>query len=284
MPDAAFEEGSETTWDDLLRPGNASSFFDRVPRPRFDPELRSYGRENAWWLAELSRLVYRHDEPESAPLVPSRRSFLEGVGLREIRFFDGGAAGSQAILVVSDRPAFAALVFRGTEQAASDFGADLADLHVRDDASVVDVHSGFRSQLDAVWTDIVAELEAVQVPVYYAGHSLGAALAILAAGRKPPKAVYAFGSPRVGNRAFAASISGQAIHRVVDGDDVVTVVPPEALGFVHVGLEQRIGRRSSGPLSGSIAATLRGALTLHKYPPKFLADHAPKNCVERLYE
>ncbi len=272
-----------TTWAQLLHPGDANDFFDRAVLPRFDPSLTAYDRDNAWWMAELSRLVYRHDVPEKAPLTPSRAFFLAKVGLREARFFDDEKVGAQAFLVISEKPAFAALVFRGTEQGAADFAADLADLSVKSDDEIVDVHSGFKKQLDALWDDIERELAKLTCPVFYAGHSLGAALATLAAARRAPQAVYAFGSPLVGNSAFARQTARLPIHRVVDGSDIVTVVPPPKFGFVHTGTEHRIGIAKEEPrLTTTIVRVLRSIANLRRNPPKYLADHAPKNYVERL--
>ncbi len=272
-----------TTWAELLRPGDADDFFDRPVLPRFDPSLTAYDRDNAWWMAELSRLVYRHDVPETAPLTPSRGFFLAKAGLREVRFFSDEKVGAQAILVVSERPECAALVFRGTEQGVTDFAADLADLHVHSDAEIVDVHSGFKAQFDSIWDAIETELGKLTCPVFYTGHSLGAALATLAAARRPPQAVYAFGSPLVGNDAFARMTARLPIHRVVDGSDIVTVMPPAKLGFVHVGTEHRIGTSATKPrLTTTIAGALRSIMSIRKHPPKYLADHAPKNYVERL--
>ena len=106
-----------TTWDDLLQPGKATDFFARREFPPFDPEAKSvYSRVNALWLAELSRLVYRHDiEEEDPPPQPTRASFLESAGLRQSRFFI--STNARAILVESvTAPLFAVLVFRGTER------------------------------------------------------------------------------------------------------------------------------------------------------------------------
>ncbi len=272
-----------TTWAELLRPGDANDFFDRPVLPPFDPSLTAYDRDNAWWMAELSRLVYRHDVPETEPLVPSRGFFLAKAGLREVRFFNDEKIGAQAILVVDGMPSFAALVFRGTEQGLPDFAADLADLHVRSDAEIVDVHSGFKGQLDSIWDQIEVALSKLTCPIFYTGHSLGAALATLAAVRRPPQAVYAFGSPLVGNNAFARMTARLPIHRVVDGSDIVTVMPPRKFGFVHTGTEHRIGTSMTKPrLTSTIVRVLRSILSIHKHPPKYLADHAPKNYVQRL--
>lgn len=66
------------------------------------------------------------------------------------------------------------------------------------------------------------------------GHSLGAALALLVADElstsapdMPPVAVFSFGGPRVGNRAFASRLSSNAVKvlRVVNSQDLVTRVP-----------------------------------------------------------
>jgi triacylglycerol lipase len=274
-----------TTWAELLHPGDADDFFDLPVFPPFDASLTSYSADNAWWMAELSRLVYRHDVPEKAPLTPSRAFFLAKAGLRELNFFANDKIGAQAILVASEQPGFAALVFRGTEQGIADFAANLADLHVRSDAEIVDVHTGFKGQLDSIWEAIELELAKLACPIFYTGHSLGAALATLAAARRSPQAVYAFGSPLVGNDAFARMTARLPIHRVVDGSDIVTVVPPTKFGFVHTGTAHRIGTVEAKPrLTTAILRVLRTLVNIRRHPPKYLADHAPKNYVQRLKE
>ena len=270
-----------TTWKDLLHPGDAITFFDRDPLPQFNASLRAYSPANAYWLAELSRLIYRHDieEEEAIPPQPSRSSFLAKAGLRQLAFFNSRTMGTQAFLVQSESPErFAALVFRGTEQDARDFLRDLEILPMRVASNDVRVHEGFERALDAVWPDISHELEKLDYPVFYAGHSLGAALATLAASRRSPHAVYAFGSPRVGNEQFAANLKAVALYRVVDDTDVVTVVPPEALGFRHAGELHRIGPPLETGVKFNPLMWFRRLLG----PPKRLADHAPINYVERI--
>jgi hypothetical protein len=262
----------------LLHPGDATDFFSRDPLPSFDPAAVSYSPGNAWWLAELSRLVYRRDvEEESSPPHPTRSSFLAKARLRQRRFFASTVTGTQAMLVESEGPpAFAVLVFRGTEQTLKDF---LSDIEVG--AKVifggeVGVHEGFAKAIDSLWGDIDEELATLRCPVFYTGHSLGAALATLAASRRAPQAVYTFGSPLVGNRSFVASLDNVPVYRVVDGTDTVTFVPPEILGFRHVGILQLL----TG-LAGDSTINLPWFRRLFG-PPKPLADHAPINYVERI--
>ena len=100
------------------------------------------------------------------------------------------------------------------------------------------VHSGFRKAYDAVRGPLLALVDSVTGGgdgwvVYVTGHSLGGALATLLASDlasrpdpKPRLAVYTFGSPRVGNAAFARDF-GAAVKdswRIVNDGDVVPTV------------------------------------------------------------
>jgi triacylglycerol lipase len=140
------------------------------------------------------------------------------------------------------------------------------------------VHSGFLEAFESVWDSISKALSGLGVPIFYGGHSLGAALATLAAARRPPEALYTFGSPRVGDSDFAAALSQVPAFRVVDGRDVVTEVPPEGLGFSHVGEEHRLSPPPRPSLLRHPLLWLRSLLG----PPPPLADHAPIDYVERL--
>lgn len=266
-----------TTWSDLLRPGDATSFFDRVPLPEFVVSLASYSPANAWWLAELSRLVYRHDiEEEQAPPQPSRTSSLASVGLRQIAFFQSPDGGTQAFLVEAiSEPRFAALVFRGTEENFRDWLTNLKTFPTQIATPDVRVHDGFEEAIDAVWSSVSRELARLKCPVFYAGHSLGAALATIAASRRPPNAVYTFGSPRVGNEAFAEMLRPVALYRIVDDTDIVTTLPPEELGFTHVGELHQIGTGPPRRASLNPWYWIRRLMA----PPGSLADHAPINYV-----
>lgn len=262
-----------TSWQDLLHPGDATDFFLRRSFPPFDAATRAYSPANALWLAELSRLVYRHDSEEDNPQPqPTRTHFLENAGFKQRQFFLSPETGTQALLVefMGTSP-FAVLVFRGTEQNIQDY---LTDLEIGELSLVTnkkDVHDGFTQALDSVWRGIEAALVQLNCPIFYTGHSLGAALATLAAARHAPRAVYTFGSPRVGNPAFVASLGQVTIYRVVDDADIVATVPAEELGFRHVGTEIRL-----------IAPWHKFFFNQFFGPPKSLADHAPINYIDRI--
>ena len=262
----------QITWNDVLKPGDARLFFTREPLPAFDPTTSNYSVANAYWLAELSRLVYRRDVAGPA----ARREMLARAGLEELRYFDSDVTGAGGFLVISRVSSpFAVLAFRGTEQKIQDVLHDADARLVPAFGESVGVHSGFKRALNSVWNDIDAALDAVDCPIFYTGHSLGAALAVLAALRRTPRAVYTFGCPRVGDARLPEKLRDIPIHRVVYGDDVVTTVPLEMFGFRHVGTEHRIGRSRGLPLG--IEDTVWRSLTL---PPRAVADHAPINYVD----
>jgi triacylglycerol lipase len=80
-------------------------------------------------------------------------------------------------------------------------------------------------------------------PLWFAGHSLGGAMATICASRcqlsfikSNPRALFTYGSPRVGNRRYVSYVSYEA-YRWVNNNDVVARVPPWWLGFRHKGQE-----------------------------------------------
>jgi triacylglycerol lipase len=264
----------QITWNDVLRPGEDREFFTREPLPAFDPTTSEYSVANAYWLAELSRLVYKRDSVGPT----SRAQFLANVHLEELRYFDSDVTGAGAYLVRKRAPlAFAVLAFRGTEQKAQDLLHDADARLVPAFGESVRVHNGFKRALNSLWTDIAAALSQLDCPLFFTGHSLGAALAVLATLRHPPRAVYTFGSPRVGDRRLAEKLRDAAIHRIVYGEDAIAAVPLELFGFRHVGKEQRIGRSRGLPVRSAVLEWDAWAV-----PPRSLADHAPINYVNAL--
>jgi hypothetical protein len=262
----------ETTLKDLMNPGAAEDFFARRPMDPFDPaaDPARFSLPNALWLMELSRLVYRRNpDQELKPHSSPRSNFLGPKNLEEIKFFNDDKADTQAMLVQpTTAPKWAALVFRGTEQKVADVISDLG-LSVPLLRKEAIVHRGFKRALDVVWDEIKSSLDQLgDVPLFMTGHSLGAALATLAAARHTPRAVYTFGSPLVGNHAFVETLNGVPIHRVVDDIDGVTFVPPPLLGYEHVG---KVRHLSEDP---------EPSLLLHAEKVAF--DHAPVNYVDRL--
>ena len=130
----------------------------------------------------------------------------------------------------------ACVAFRGTEPTQwSDIKADLKIRKVKCPTGFV--HRGFRDALDEVWEDVAKWItEQKREDVFFTGHSLGGALATLAASRwnTITTHLYTYGSPRVGGRKFIKSFLSSNRYRFRNNNDIVTRVPFELFGYKHV--------------------------------------------------
>lgn len=138
--------------------------------------------------------------------------------------------GTQAILA-SDGNRLV-LAFRGTEATSiKDIKAD-AKASLEKCVSKGQVHHGFNKaygQVSKAIQDKLDEAAYANMPLYITGHSLGGALATIAAKRLSHKgglaACYTFGSPRVGDAEWTLNIK-TPIYRLVNAADCVTMLPP----------------------------------------------------------
>ena len=237
-------------WDALLVPGaiqpdrfDIPDSFDIRTAYRFQAGETAYHPVNAWWLGEISRLIYKQevDETEDPADADKRQNALRAATLHEVQFFNS-RRGTQCAIITprpdSSQDDFAVLVFRGTHDLL-DWLTNIKILP-RDWDGPGRVHVGFRKAFESVWDDADAYLDTVTGPLFYTGHSLGGALATLAAVRRPPQALYTFGSPRVGDADFARVLHTTEntlipTYRVVNNRDLVTRVPPLDFDFMHTG-------------------------------------------------
>jgi hypothetical protein len=236
------------TWVNLAPPYSEHAYFEDHDLQPFQADAASFNLSNAWWLAEASTLAYA-DEAFAV-------EWFKKAGLDTVRFFDKN---STQCFVASSRE-FAVVAFRGSEvwkrKGKTDIRVVAADFMTNADFWLTDwprggkVHRGFKNALDEIWEELFAyltELERDGRKIWMTGHSLGAALATLAADRYGEvQGVYTFGSPRVGNLRFKERYSNRA-YRLVNGDDIVTKVPPSGF-YVHVG-ELRLIDRKGGIFS-----------------------------------
>lgn len=131
------------------------------------------------------------------------------------------------------------------------------------------VHAGFQQVYELVRESVAANLAAATAgtdQILVTGHSLGAALAVLAAPdicrNMPPNTIeprlVTFAGPRVGLSDFAAAFNAaiESCYRVVNFLDIVPHVPPSP--YVHVGVEIDV---DSG---GAIDVAWRHSLTAYR--------------------
>ncbi|CAM3745083.1 lipase family protein [Vibrio aquimaris] len=140
--------------------------------------------------------------------------------------------GTQAILVETEQ--YYALAFRGTEATSvrdikSDVNAKLTSCETQGL-----VHSGFKHAYEQVASDITLALSSLKdenKPLLVTGHSLGGAIATIAAKRLMFKngiaACYTFGAPRVGDHEWASHMK-TPIYRIVNAADSVPMFPPNS--------------------------------------------------------
>lgn len=161
------------------------------------------------------------------------------IGLPEIRFYNRD--GAQAYILGNDRDAV--VVCRGTEPNEwNDVRADLdAATAVAETAGRV--HRGFKREVDDLWPRIEQALISNTRTLWFAGHSLGGAMATICAGRcklshinSNPRALFTYGAPRVGNRRYVNFVKFE-FYRWVNNNDIVPRVPPTWLGYRHTGTE-----------------------------------------------
>ena len=203
----------------LLRPGEGGPFFEHRPR-----SLEALA-------VELARLAYCYLGDSGIEIETALRPV--GLRLEDSPYDDGN---TQAYIAASDH--LRVLVFRGSD----DLRAWQTNIRTRPVPWPGPglVHEGFAEAFEACWPQlaaIVATKRADSRPLIVTGHSLGGALATLAAARVHDALLYSFGAPRVGNRAFAFSMDqrSERLHRYINYRDPVPLLPPGLLGYRHCG-------------------------------------------------
>jgi len=254
----------DLSWQALVRPGSSERYFDLTGVKEFEIHAKGYRTVNAWWLSELSRLVYRHGKDGNGKS-PVREDILKKAGLSEIRTFSK-EGNHFCSLVVSERDnssLFAVLAFRGTTGIEGWFSNfNVVQTHWNEGGLV---HSGFMYDFLQLWGEIESVLSLLDIPVFYTGHSLGGAFATLAASKRPPEAVYSFGSPRVGDSVFADSMRRTRLYRVVNNQDIFTTLPFSGIPFDYCHAGEQINLSDYG-----ISCPSNGI-------PRFLTSHSSVN-------
>lgn len=231
--------------DNLVPPDPARSYFDFGIEVPFESQSADFSLPNAVWLVEASFAAYGDDK---------RRANLDA--LVSLNWQASVAEGGNARCLVLDGPEAIILAFRGTRiegfvDPITRFrlvNTNLTDMITNFNFPPDDlgngrkVHCGFNEALDRVYAKVEKAVDQARQQsakqIWCTGHSLGAALATLAAERLSAKVkvqgLYTFGSPRVGNTAFCRTFPVSNAYRFVDHRDLVTKVPPEGL-YDHVG-------------------------------------------------
>ena len=233
------------TFGQLRPPNNNYTYFEDKNALPFRDKASAFDKVNSGWLADFAMLAYGSEK--------FIQDHLDASGLSadgfQMKFFSINT--TQCFVVHNDK--FVVLSFRGTEMdnfygAITDWALDLEFALVPDQSGGL-VHDGFQDGINDIWPELKQYLQPLLSDrtgrtLWITGHSLGAALATLGAERAKNEAnfdvrgVYPYGSPRVGDGAFAQHYAqlglNEITYRFVYDVDVVPKVPPPIL-YTHVG-------------------------------------------------
>jgi len=260
-------ENRGRTLDAVVHPNHYAPFSGIANKAAFDT---AWQQHPDWVFAHMSHAAYCDETYLNELFAPFGA---------EITFYSNQASehgiirGSQAYLAVWDDKAI--LAFRGTEAdealmlnlqqmplnggflggllpdpiklpfVPTDIVDDLDFLPFRykEGGGESQLHRGFYKATTRIWPAIAADLETLVLPdasqLYVTGHSLGAAMAVVAGLMHPFKRIVTFGEPSVGNHLDNTLTPGCEHMRYVNGNDPVTKIVPKAL-YRHHGMEQKI--------------------------------------------
>ena len=243
---------------------------------------------------EAARLAYCRAETSTTERA-RLESALGSVGYHSLQCFTA-QTGTQAFAAYHAGRRAALVAFRGTQpDSPQDIAVDAGALPVPWSGGGR-VHAGWLYAFESVRRDTerwLATYAAERKSLLICGHSLGAALATIAASAWRPTQLITLGSPRVGDGEFVRSLSGIETRRIVDCCDLVTRVPPRGTyehtpGLVFI---TRDGTATQDPPEETIASERMRARVdyLERYvrpgnaPGREFADHAPVNYLRAFF-
>lgn len=229
-------------------------YFEGNERYPFKFDVSSFDVTNAWWLSEISTLCY--SKPSFA--LPQ----FDGVAGFNTKYIADNDTGTESYILSNNNSIIVA--FRGTEISPRDAGIKIRNIiqDIKTDTDLVlvpnergkgHVHNGFQKAIKSIWEKVNNEVRELQNKrqrgIWFTGHSLGAAMATLAADRYATnigdiQGLYTFGSPRVGDKTFSESLMRRVpTYRVVYNRDIVTRVPLKEQGYEHIGMVKIINEK-----------------------------------------
>ena len=219
----------------------------------FRPFTARYRPENACWMAKITYLSYEQNGngTRSADSLLCELKSLDDCFEGAVTFTSPSAGG-----VVIQHQEFLIAVFNGTDEP----GAWLDNLNAFSVPGPFGrIHGGFQRSLMEIWPSMKNKIRDLRreydynrlaqnlpkrsLPLWLTGHSMGGAIASLAAAELIHSAetffgVYTFGQPRCGDQEFARIFNSEAKSRCFrfhNNNDIVTRIPPRLMGYRHVG-------------------------------------------------
>lgn len=206
------------------------------------PYTSVLNHDNAYWMARIAKALYEKSPNQGAPdearILDDLRA--EDTGFRSVC----GQSKHSAQAALVEHEDYLCMAFRGTDE-ISDWLDNANALPKR--ALFGSFHRGFCCSVEDIWQplfDVYQEFKSARArPLFITGHSLGGAMATIAASRLiyddlPFTSTYTFGQPRAMTLDTARifnSDAKQRVFRFVNNNDIVTRVPTRTMGYSHVG-------------------------------------------------
>lgn len=229
-------------------------------------------------FAELASISYFQEDDV--------RELIGRLGFHDLEFFDKD--GSQAYSFHND--ADRVIACRGTEPNEwNDIRADTNAVSAVAE-TVGRVHRGFKEEVDDLWPRLEEFLTTNDETLWFAGHSLGGAMATICSGRcllshikANPQGLFTYGSPRVGNKRYINYFNVNHL-RWVNNNDIVARVPPAWMGYRHHGKEMYIDAAGCHrQVKSRLRDRLRGLWSgLKRFQIDYFSDHSIDRYIEHV--
>tara|TARA_B100000470_G_scaffold44147_1_gene32253 strand:+ start:1137 stop:1958 length:822 start_codon:yes stop_codon:yes gene_type:complete len=210
---------------------------------KVNPYITKLDKGNAYWMARLAKAVYTHDQTPAK--LPDKKAILNDLKSEDSDFLDVIVASKDSAqgMMVEHKEYFC-LAFRGTDELA-DWVDNINAIAVKQ--LFGEFHRGFWNSVQDIWEILFGQYQLKarekQKPLFLTGHSLGGAMATIAAAilshrDLPFTSCYTFGQPRAMNKETSRLFNMECKERFFrfhNNNDIVTRVPARVMGYSHVG-------------------------------------------------
>lgn len=212
---------------------------------KVNPYVTKLNQGNAYWMARLAQVVYiaKKDKVRT----PDKNSILEVLTKEDEGFSDlivASKNSAQGMMI--EHEDYFCLVFRGTDESL-DWLDNMNAIAV--EQLFGEFHRGFWNSVQDIWEILFGQYQLrargqhKPKPLFLTGHSLGGAMATIAAAILshrdiPFTSCYTFGQPRAMNKVTARLFNMECKERFFrfhNNNDIVTRVPARIMGYSHVG-------------------------------------------------
>jgi triacylglycerol lipase len=210
-----------------------------------EPYKTTLSKANAYWMARIAGAAYiKKGEQDYAP---DENAVLKDLKDEEPKFLSVlGVSKNSAQAVLVEHEDYFCFAFRGTDE-KTDWLDNLNMFPER--ALFGEFHRGFWNSVGDVWEPLYKRYldlnpkGAKRRPIFLTGHSLGGAMATVAAARliqmdSPFVSTYTFGQPRSMTLETSRIFNQSAMNRFFrfqNNNDIVTRMPSRIMSYSHVG-------------------------------------------------